>query len=62
MEGLKSTKAKGVKLGRPARVLQKDFKKYYAKWKAKEITEVEFAKLLNISRMTLYRYIKDYEI
>ena len=61
-EGLINAKAKGVKLGRPERVLPKDFKKYYIKWKAKEVTAVEFAKLLNVCRMTLYRYIKEYEI
>ena len=42
--------------------LPKDFKKYYDKWKAKEITAVEFAKLLNTSRATLYRWLKIYEI
>ena len=62
IEGLKNAKAKGVKLGRPDRTLPKDFKKYYSKWKDKEITGVEFAKLLNISRATLYRYIKEYEM
>lgn len=41
--------------------LPKDFKKYYDKWKAKEITGVEFSKLLKISRATLYRWIKLYE-
>jgi DNA invertase Pin-like site-specific DNA recombinase len=61
IEGLRNAKAKGVKLGRPGRTLPKDFKKYYSKWKDAEITGVEFAKLLNISRATLYRHIKDYE-
>lgn len=41
--------------------LPKEFKKYYGKWKAKEITAVEFAKLLKIGRATLYRWIKLYE-
>lgn len=61
IEGIQNAKAKGVKLGRPERTLPKDFKKYYTKWKAGEITAVEFSKLLNISRATLYRYIKEYE-
>jgi len=30
-------------------------------WKNEEITGVEFAKLLGVSRPTLYRYIKEYE-
>jgi len=61
-EGLINAKAKGVKLGRPERTLPKEFEKYYAKWRAGGITAIEFSKLLNISRATLYRYIKDYEI
>ena len=59
IEGLRNAKDKGLKLGRPNRNLPKDFKKYYSKWKNKEITGVEFAKLLNISKATLYRYIKN---
>lgn len=51
-----------VKLGRLFRTLPKDFKKYYSRWKDAEITGVELAKLLNISRATLYRHIKGYEI
>ena len=62
VEGLNNAKAKGIKLGRPSRSLPKDFKKYYSKYKNNEITGVEFAKLLNISRATLYRNIKEYEI
>lgn len=42
--------------------LPKEFKKYYDRWKAKEITAVEFAKLLQTSRATLYRWIKMYEM
>ncbi|WLC86591.1 recombinase family protein [Clostridium estertheticum] len=62
IEGLKNAKAKGIKLGRPNRILPEDFKKYYSKWKEKKVTGVEFAKLLSISKATLYRYIKEYEM
>lgn len=41
--------------------LPKEFKKYYDKWTSKEITAVEFAKILKTSRATLYRWIKLYE-
>ena len=61
-EGLKNAKEKGVKLGRPERTLPKDFDKYYSKWKNKDITAIEFARLLNVSRATLYRYINEYEV
>ena len=62
IEGLKIAKEKGVKLGRPGRILPKDFERYYTKWKEGEVTGVEFAKLLGVSRATLYRNIKEYEI
>jgi len=52
----------GRKIGRPARIIPLSFKKYYAMWKDKEITGVEFAKLLEVSRPTLYRYIREYEL
>lgn len=63
-EGMEKAKRYGTKsgepIGRPQRVLPSNFKKYYDKWKAKEITATEFAKLLEVGRTTLYRYIKQY--
>lgn len=63
-EGIEKAKIYGTKsgkpIGRPERAVPKDFEKYYKQWKAKEITAVEFSKLLGISRATLYRYIKYY--
>lgn len=61
-EGLINAKEKGIKLGRPARILPKDFVRYYKRWKAGEVTAVEFGKLLGVSRSTLYRYIREYEV
>jgi len=64
-EGIAKAKKYGTKsgrpMGRPQRELSPNFKKYYDKWKAGEITGVEFAKLLDMSRPTLYRHIKQYE-
>ncbi len=51
----------GIPFGRPPRKIPSSFKKYYAKWKAKEITATEFAKLMDVSRPTLYRYIHQHE-
>lgn len=65
-EGVEKAKIYGTKsgkpIGRPERTLPKDFEKYYSKWKDKEITAIEFARLLKISRATLYRHIKEYEV
>lgn len=64
-QGIEKAKLFGTKsgkpIGRPERTLPKDFKKYYPKYKNGEITGVEFAKLVQISRATLYRNIKEYE-
>lgn len=64
-EGIKKAKKYGTKsgiaIGRPVRNLPKEFKKYYNKWKKREIKAVEFAKLLKVSRSTIYRYIDYYE-
>jgi Site-specific recombinases, DNA invertase Pin homologs len=69
IQGIEKCKATGeTKTGRwfgrqevTAEDLPKEFKKYYVKWKSKEITATEFAKLLGTSRATLYRWIKIYE-
>lgn len=64
-EGIEKAKRFGTKsglaIGRPERKPPKEFEKYYRKWKAKEIKATEFAKLIDVSRATLYRYINEYE-
>ena len=60
-EGLKVAKDNNVKLGRPSAILPINFGKYYCKWEKNKITAVEFAKLIGVSRTTLYRYIKQYK-
>lgn len=64
-EGMKKAEIFGTKsgnpIGRPQATLPKNFKKYYDQWKTNDITAVEFAKLLEVGRTTLYRYIKAYK-
>lgn len=64
-EGVKRAQLYGTKsgkpIGRPYAVIPKEFYKYYKKWKAKEIMGTEFAKLLGVSRVQMYRLIKKYE-
>jgi DNA invertase Pin-like site-specific DNA recombinase len=61
-EGMVKAKRYGTRsgkpIGRPGRQLPAGFDKYYPKWKAKEISAVEFARLLQVSRASLYNYIK----
>lgn len=65
-EGIEKAKIYGTRsgkpIGRPERTLPDNFEKYYRRWKSKEITAIEFSKLLGVGRATLYRYIKAYEI
>jgi len=64
-EGIEKAKKFGTKsghpIGRPKRILPKEFEKYYKKWRYKKIKGVEFAKLIGVGRATLYRYINEYE-
>jgi DNA invertase Pin-like site-specific DNA recombinase len=64
-EGIENAKINGTKsgkaIGRPVTTLPTEFKKYYDRWTNKEITGVEFAKLLQVGRTTLYRYIDLYK-
>ena len=64
-EGIEKAKKFGAKsgqpIGRPERTLPKEFEKYYKKWKSEKIKATEFAKLLDVSRATLYRYITEYQ-
>jgi DNA invertase Pin-like site-specific DNA recombinase len=58
--GLRNAKAKGVKLGRPALTVNDVPKKildYFYKFKDKEISKVDYARVCGVSRPTLDKYI-----
>ena len=59
--GMENAKAKGVHVGRPrteAETVPGAFWKYYPKYKNKEINVTEFAKLAELSRKSIYKYLK----
>lgn len=63
-EGIKRAKENNVHVGRRQIVLEdipQDFFKYYKLIQNNEITKKEAAYRLNLSRNTLYKYIKIYE-
>ncbi len=64
-EGMVKAKIHGTRsgkaIGRPERTFPKSWQKYYTQWKAEEITGVEFARLMEMSRPSLYRYIHAWE-
>lgn len=59
--GMDNARAKGKHIGRPltdADNLPYNFLKYYPKYKNKEINVTEFAKLADVSRKSIYKYLK----
>jgi DNA invertase Pin-like site-specific DNA recombinase len=69
-EGVKRAQEQGTKTGRPfgrpeRETLPTKFFKYYPRWKdgkgEEKLSGVEFARLLQISRTTLYRWIRFHE-
>lgn len=58
--GIENARAKGARLGRPevtADNIPVAFLRYYPKYKAKQLNVTEIARLLDISRTTVYKYI-----
>jgi len=60
-EGIEEAKKRGVKFGRPAKPLPRNFHKIYAKWKEKKITGKAAALMCGYSRSSFYRIVKNYE-
>ena len=59
--GMANAKAKGKKIGRPTTTsddVPYIFLKHYPKYKANEINVTEFSRLCDMSRTTIYKYIK----
>ena len=57
-EGIAAAKARGVKFGRPQKVLPSDFDKVVMKWKQREIQTEELIHAYHIGESTLYRRLK----
>jgi DNA invertase Pin-like site-specific DNA recombinase len=59
-EGIAVAKKRGV-YGRPPIALPKDWGEYYKRWRAREITAVEFMNAMGMKKTTFYRKVKEYE-
>ncbi len=53
-EGIAAAKARGVKFGRPQRPVPKNFEQVVRRWKGKEFTLKEAAKICNLPEGTFY--------
>jgi len=64
-EGIEIARKEGKHLGRPPFTLsnsQKEtLKKYYDKWKNKEIKSKDFMEMLNLKKSTFYKVVKQYD-
>ncbi|MGM9971853.1 MAG: recombinase family protein, partial [Anaeroplasmataceae bacterium] len=60
-EGIRIAKEKGVKFGRPKVVLPANTNEIIFKYINKEITNIEGAKILGVSRGTFFRIIREYK-
>jgi DNA invertase Pin-like site-specific DNA recombinase len=58
-EGIKIAKEKGVKFGRPKIVLPINSDEILDKYINKELTNIEAARLINVSRGTFFRLVKE---
>ncbi len=57
-EGIAAAKAKGVRFGRPPISLPENFEQIYLRWKEKEVTGIEAARLCDCFKTTFYRKTK----
>lgn len=53
-EGIEAAKQRGVQFGRPPKTLPDNFEQICTKWRKKEITADEAAKLCNLTKATFY--------
>jgi len=62
--GMENARAKGAVIGRPTTTiddLPQLFLKHYPKYAEKQITQLEFARLCNLSRQSISKYVKIYK-
>ena len=60
-EGIAAAKDRGVRFGRPRATFPFLWADVYPKYKAKEITGVDAMKMLNLTKTTFYKLVKEYE-
>ena len=60
-EGIRIAKEKGVKFGRPKITLPSNTNEIIKRYINKEITNIEAAKIIGVSRGTFFRVVRDYK-
>ena len=60
-EGIRISKERGVKFGRPKKTLPSNTNEIIKKYINKEITNIEAAKIIGVLRGTFFRVVRDYK-
>lgn len=60
-EGIEAARRRGVRFGKPAIPIPKNFPELYESWEHGVITINEFARLCNMGRSTMYKRIGEYQ-
>lgn len=61
-EGIEAAKARGKRLGRPAKEFPKNWEKVYNSWKNGEVSPTDAAKTLGLKRPTFYLMAKRWDV
>lgn len=61
-QGIAAAKARGVKFGRPEKIVPDDFGKIVAEWERKKLSLSEVLEKCNMSEATFYRRLREYRL
>ena len=61
-EGIAAAKKRGVRFGRPRKIMPPDFYESIEKWKAKEMSVQEILAIYKISESTFFRRLREYSM
>ena len=61
-EGIAAAKAKGVRFGRPKKIVPENFGDIINQWEQKKISVTEVLRQCNISKATFYRRLREYRL
>ena len=61
-EGIAAARKRGVRFGRPRKIMPPDFYESIEKWKAKEMSVQEILEIYKISESTFFRRLREYSM
>ena len=61
-EGIAAARKRGVRFGRPRKIMPPDFYESIERWKAKEMSVQEILEIYKISESTFFRRLREYSM